>query len=386
MTGFAVGSKYGSAYIAEVTYGTTPNTPTTRSLRVTGDDLKLSKSTFLSNELRPDREITDFRHGNKQVAGTLNFELSKETGFEDWMLALLGAASWTPAVAYTATTIAFVSGTPDTLTDSANGFVTAGIQVGDTLTVSGDSVGGNNIAITVAAVTAGTITTTTTAIVDDAAGDTVTLTSTRKYAKVGTGVTSFSYERRFTDIAIYQIATGCRVNTMALNVQPGAVVTGSFGVLGKSLVTGTSSVCASPTSADTNSVMDSFSGTITEGGSAIAVVTGVSMNVNNNLQPAFVIGSASLSQVLEERCNTSGTIQLFLKDEVMLQKFENETITSLNLKISDGTNFYTVIIPRMKYGEASAPVSGFGGITISMPFQAYRDPTVGASLRIEKSS
>lgn len=382
----AVGSKYELSYVAEVDYGVAVVTPAMRKLRVTGDDLKLAKDSFLSNELRSDREITDFRHGNRQVTGSLNFELSKETGFEDLMLGLLGAASWTPAVVYTATTIAFVSGTPDTLTDSANGFVTAGIQVGDVLTITGDSVGGNNIAITVASVTAGTITTTTTAIVDDAAGDSVTLTSARKYAKVGTTIKSFQMERRFTDVSVYQLCDGLRVSSMSLSVQPNSIVTGSFGMLGQGLVTSDTSVDDTLTAADTNSVMDSFTGTIEENGSAIAVVTGIDFNVNNNLSPAFVVGDDENVGIFEERCNSSGTISVFLANKTLLQKFENETVTTLTLKISDGTNFYTFKFPRMKYGDAAAPVSGFGGIIVSMPFQAYRDPTVGASLRIEKST
>jgi len=383
----ATGSKYGLSYIAEVTYGVTPETPSMRSLRVTGDDLNLTKETFLSNELRPDREINDFRHGNRQTGGNLNFELASDTGFEDFFLALLGASSWSNAATITGTTIAFVNGTPDTITDSGNGFVTAGFQVGDVITVSG-VVGGtaNNTTFTLTGVAAGTLTVSGTTLIDDSAGDNVTITAARKFAKVGTATKSFSLERRFTDVGVYSLITGARVNTMSLNVQPNGIVTGTFGMLGKDMTTSTSSVDASPDSASTNSVFDSFTGTVLENGSSIAIVTALELNVNNNLEPAFVVGSAVNQQIFEQRCNVSGTLTVFLQDEVLLQKFKNESITSLKFTLTDGTNSYTFIIPRMKYGQANAPVSGFGGITVSLPFQAYRDPTVGSSLRIEKSS
>lgn len=378
----ATGSKYEASYIAEVDYGVTPNTPAMRKMRVTGDTLKLAKESFLSNELRSDREITDFRHGNRQVAGELNFELSKEAGLEDWMLALLGASAWT-AVSYTASTIAFVNGTPDTITDSANGFVTAGFEVGDVITVSDTA--SNNGTYTITNVAAGTLTVSGTGIADEAAGS-ATLTAARKYAKVGTAIKSFSYERRFTDVGVYTLMAGLRVNTMNLNVQPNSIITGSFGVLGKAGETTDTSIDATPDAADTNSVMDSFSGAIYEGGSLIGVVTSIEINVNNNLSPAFVVGDDELAAIFEERCNTSGTVVAFLQDETLMQKFEDETITSLKLKLSDGTNFYQIKLPRVKYGDAAAPVSGFGGVTVTMPFQAYRDPSEGASLRIEKSS
>ena len=55
-----------------------------------------------------------------------------------------------------ASTIAFVDSDPDTITDSGNGFVIAGFQVGDRITVTGST--SNNGTYTVAGVTAGTIT------------------------------------------------------------------------------------------------------------------------------------------------------------------------------------------------------------------------------------
>lgn len=383
----AVGSKYELSYVAESTYGTTPSTPTMLKTRITGDTLDLSKETFLSNELRSDREVTDFRHGNRQAGGALNFELSFDTTFEDFFLALLGASSWSNAATKTGTTIAFVNSNPDTITDSGNGFVTAGFEAGDVITVSGATNGGNNSTFTIATVVAGTITLTGAAsLTAESAGASVTITAARKFAKIGTAIKSFSAERRFTDAGVYSVVTGIRINTMSLSVQPNAIVTGSFGIFGKDFTSSTSTLDASPTEPGSNAPFDSFTGTIEENGSSIALVTGVELNVNNNLDPAFVVGSATVAQIFEQRCNVSGTLTMFLQDEVLLQKFKNETVSSLELKLSDGTNFYKFIVPRLKYGAASAPVSNFGGVTISMPFQAYRDPTVGASLRIEKSS
>ena len=59
---------------------------------------------------------------------------------------------------YTASTIAFVEGggNPDTITDSANGFLTAGFVVGMTITIT-DTVS-NNKDVTIAALAAGVIT------------------------------------------------------------------------------------------------------------------------------------------------------------------------------------------------------------------------------------
>lgn len=55
-------------------------------------------------------------------------------------------------------TIAFVDSNPDTITDSGNGFVTAGFDPGDKITITGATNAGNNSTFTVDDVDAGTLT------------------------------------------------------------------------------------------------------------------------------------------------------------------------------------------------------------------------------------
>ena len=74
----------------------------------------------------------------------------------------------------TASTIAFVDSNPDTITDSGNGFLTAGFKAEDTIIVSGSA--SNNINATIASVVAGTITLVASdALTVEAAGATVTI-------------------------------------------------------------------------------------------------------------------------------------------------------------------------------------------------------------------
>lgn len=75
----------------------------------------------------------------------------------------------------TATTIAFVNSNPDTITDSGNGFVTAGFKEGQTITVSGSA--SNNGTFTISSVAAGTITLISTdSLTNESAGASVTIT------------------------------------------------------------------------------------------------------------------------------------------------------------------------------------------------------------------
>lgn len=76
---------------------------------------------------------------------------------------------------YTASTIAFVDSNPDTITDSANGFITAGFLPGDTLEITGST--SNDGAYTIETIAPGTITLITSdTLVAETAGASVTIT------------------------------------------------------------------------------------------------------------------------------------------------------------------------------------------------------------------
>lgn len=86
------------------------------------------------------------------------------------------------------TTIAFVDGGGgnDSITDSGDGFLTAGFVVGNSITVSGST--SNNGTYVILAVTAGTIEIATASLTDESAGDTVTIVAEDELAS-GNGYT-----------------------------------------------------------------------------------------------------------------------------------------------------------------------------------------------------
>jgi hypothetical protein len=75
--------------VAEATHGTTPATPALRTFRNTGTTLALSKESFQSGEIDGSRVVRDFRHGNKQIGGDINFEVILGTDFDFYLQAAL---------------------------------------------------------------------------------------------------------------------------------------------------------------------------------------------------------------------------------------------------------------------------------------------------------
>lgn len=89
----ATGAQHEADYIAEVTFGTTPSTPAMTLIRHNSMSLGLSKESLQSDEIRSDRQIADFRHGNKAVGGDIGAELTYGEQ-DDFLEAALGG-TWT---------------------------------------------------------------------------------------------------------------------------------------------------------------------------------------------------------------------------------------------------------------------------------------------------
>jgi hypothetical protein len=300
------GSRHSFAFIAEVTYGTTPATPVMQNLRATGINIGMSKTSQESGEIRSDRQITSFKHGTRKVGGGFNFELSYGS-FDVLLQAVLG-----------------------------------GTWAADVL-------------------------------------------------KAGTLKRSFSIERYYGDILAADGAwhrfTGCMFDTLELSVPTEGKVTGSFGLIGKDMTIGTALITgATYTAVSTTDVMDSFTGTIQEGGSSIAIITEIKLSLKNGVAPKMAIGSQTTTEPSWGRSNVSGSITAYFENAALLNKFINETESSLSFVVNDAAgNNYTFLIPRIKYtGGTDINVSGEGPITLSLPFQAMRDTGQASNIVITR--
>lgn len=209
--------------------------------------------------------------------------------------------------------------------------------------------------------------------------------------KAGTVRRSFTIERFFGDILTvdkpYHRFTGVEFNTMSLAINANAMITGSFGVLGQNMSTGTAIVTgATYNPATTTSPLDSFTGTLQENGTPIAVITEIQLNVENGLEARFVVGSKQSIRPSIGRSNVSGQVTAYFENSTLLDKFINETESSIVFELPDGAgNLYTFTLPRIKYTGGQPDVDGEGPITLSMPFQALLDATTGTNIIIDRN-
>lgn len=301
---FANGAQHSLYYVAETTYGTTPSTPTLSPIPHTGTSLNVSKDAIESEKLRGDRQVEDFRHGNKTVGGDITCELEYEA-FDDFLQAAL-CGTWATDV-----------------------------------------------------------------------------------LKAGTTRRSFTIQRQFGDLATpeYHNYTGCEINTVSISVAPNAMITTTFGVVGKDLSLSTTQIASATLGSDVgNTPFDSFTGSISEGGTSIATVTSVEFTLENGIEPLFSVGSQTTNRPSIGRSRITGTLTTYFQSKTLYQKFLNETTSSITLTLTDlDGNSYEFDFSNVKYNSGQPDVSGEGTITVAMDFIALYDSTDDSQVVITRT-
>lgn len=212
--------------------------------------------------------------------------------------------------------------------------------------------------------------------------------STTKYLKVGTTPKFFSLEDAANDISQFRLFTGMSVSTLNVSIAPNQMVTGTFDLVGKTMTQAatTASTGGAPTASSTNAPFDSYSGTITDGGSGLAIVTSLDFSLTNSFAPTFVIGSDSAQQLEFGRAIVEGTMTVYYEDATLINKFLNETESSLSVTVDDptGASSYTFDFPRVKYNGAAVPVQNPASRLITIPFVSLYDTTEDTNLKLTR--
>lgn len=213
----------------------------------------------------------------------------------------------------------------------------------------------------------------------------------------GTTLHSFTIEKEFADINQFAVYRGCAVNTLSLTLANNAVVTGTLGILGAGAdpVAGTSVQDSEGTLTNTE-VFDSFSGTISEDETIIGIVTNLEFTIDNGLSANFsILGSHDNPEealfLSMDRFNVTGTLTAYFEDASLVNKFINETPSSLEFELEDNAGIGTpnklkFTFPSIKYTGHDLGVGDAGPKTIAMPFQALYDTATSTTLTIEKTA
>jgi hypothetical protein len=387
------------AYKKELTYGTAPAQASAQALRRVQSSIDLVKDTYQSNEIRTDLQMADFRHGVRRIQGKLSGELSPKTYADFFGFALkrdfAAVTGWTGA---TVTVGAPVSGVyPITATGVT--VLAGGLKVGHVIRFTAGTLAAANQSVNLLV----------TDITSETAFNVLPLngkTLTQEASKTGvsfsvTGKTtyvpltghtdnSFSLEHWYSDLAQSELFMGCKISRIGLQLPPTGIATIDMDVVGqRGSVALSAQYFTSPTAATTTGLLAAVNGKVLMGGSVLANVTGLSIDVAANFSGDPVVGATLVPFQFAGRVLVSGQMSVYFDSVTQRDAFVNETLTNLVAVLTadntDTADFISIALPAIKLG-GSGKNDGEVGLVQTIPFQALLNSTGGTGVKTEKTT
>jgi hypothetical protein len=204
---------------------------------------------------------------------------------------------------------------------------------------------------------------------------------TNQHLTIGTTPRFLRFEDAALDISQFRQFSGCLVNSATFNIAPNQTVQTTFDIVGRNMVQAQSTAGA-PSAPLGFEPFDSYNGLLLEGGIGtnddLCIVSALTFSINNDVSPAHVILCEDNKDVAAQMqfgmATVEGTLTIYYEDEDLIDKFLDETETSLSVTVDDptGSNGYTFYFPRIKYNGANVPVANPQSRLIEMPFVALQ--------------
>lgn len=382
MPTYAVGSKTGRAYVAETTFGTPPASPAMKALRSKfGTKFDLKRDTFNSKEVSSTRQIMALVYGNRSGSGSLPVEYSYAS-YDDLLEAVMGG-TWTGNVLkvgnvnrsftiedQTSEINVYEQNTGCVFNEFSIAVKPNAITEGSFSFMFKDQRGvQSNLGATTLAIAATTLTRSAGSFITDgfAIGDVVVVSGTGTVAgnqtpAVITGITA-------TVITCAGAGWTVLAATANLVVSLGSLVNSTGG---------------SAVAANTNVPFDSFTGTISEGGSVIAYVTGLDLKATAQAQANNVVFNATAQSITMGQVGVTGNLTLYFVNQALKAKFLAGTSTSLQFTLGNGSaQSYVFNMGTVKYTSNSRD-NVENTMTESVAFTATYDSGDASTLKITR--
>lgn len=361
-------------------------------LRRVTSTIKLAKDSYSSAEVLSHRQISDFRHGVKRATGGIvNGEFSPGT-YWDFLEAALRA---TDAAAVTGSQSDFTSVSAN---NSLSQFiftggnpVTKGFRVGSIIRFSNLLDSDNNTKNFLITAFGGVNNRTVTVY---PAPDTMTGDSNFSVAEIGRSVfmpasshvsRKFAIEHWFQDIDEARLFTEVRVDGFNLQLPATGLSTIDITGMGRDMEVytgGSAPFFTSPASETTTGLAAAVNGVLLVSGTRVGVVSGLNIQAALNAQSDAVVGQNYVPEIFLGRLNVTGQATIMLEDSTFINAFKNETELSLLAYLTSNNDnnspAFSVYLPRIKLGDADAPLQGEAGVIQTCPFQALKYATAGS--------
>lgn len=368
---------------AEADTATAPGASGGQILRRVSSTLDLTKDTYESAEIRSDRQVADFRHGMRRVAGAISGEVSPGTYFPLFEAAHRDTSTAGVSLDETDLTSCTADNATSKFTFAGGDPVALGLGVGMVIRFADLSEAANNaknFTILSFGGTSNREVTVTPAPTDMTADTAFTLTVPGKTTIVpasGHVRRLFAFEHYHDDLDIARLFTECRVHGYRLNLPATGMSTVEFPVMGRNmqvLTAGNSPYFTGPTAATTTGIAAAVNGVLLVGGTQVGVVTGVEINAEVAASMPAVVGQNFAPDIILGRFRLSGQVTALFESAALIENFLDEDEVGLLVRLdassAANTDALTIYLPRIKFGGGSAPALGEGEQVVTLPFTA----------------
>lgn len=354
-----------------------------QQLRRVSSSINFKKSTFKSNEIRPDRQVFDFRHGGKRVTGEVVGELSPLT-YQDFFTALFGS-TWIASISKDQTVFTNIAITSGVATVGASTWAAQGFRNGDIVQFTGLSVTANNGPNFALSNISGTTATLTPSPLDQTTDTSFTVaTKGRKTQAITSGFVSYKYafEHYYADVDLAHVYTECRIVSMKIGMPAEGIATINVGVMGRNRTrfnAAASPFFTAPTAPTTTGLLTSIGGQLLLAGVSQAVVTSAELTIDLSGSAQSAAFTPLVPEIYLGDIDVSGSLTLLFNDDAANALWDNETEFELLLMLAvsgvAGADYISFYMPRVKMTGGDMANAGKAGVPITFPFQALLKPT-----------
>lgn len=211
-------------------------------------------------------------------------------------------------------------------------------------------------------------------------------TFTTNVLKPGNTQTSYSVEEGFVDVGQYQVSTGVRFNTLSLKVSPDSLVIAELGFMaaGVSALTGTP-LDATPTAITAKNSFFHEGGTFNEGGSAVGLISNISLNITNNMAGNYALGNTSYRSMSDGKFEVTGEVTGYFESNVLYNKFRNSTNSSISFTLVAGAETLNFAINSAVYTGGDFNRGSDGPVTVTLQFSGVYNVSDAASIVVTRA-
>lgn len=364
--------------------------------RVTGM-VDLNKDTYTSNEIRSDLQRADFRHGVRRATAKISGEASPGS-YSDFMAGSL-KRDFTALAAITGLSITISGAGPTyyTVARATGSWLTSGLKVGMVIRLSAGTfnVANANKNLVIAGMTALNLAVYTlngSSLVPEGpiASSTVTAVGKSTWAPLTGHIEKyFSIEEWYPEVPFSGTGYDLRVSNMALDLPATGIATCGFDLMGVDVVDAATQRFTSPTALGTTGVCAAVNGLVISQGTAVAVITAMSMQVSSAYSGDPVVGSNNIPSLTPGRIIVNGSLSVKFIDTTFRNAFTAETEVDLAVVLSTNNtaaaDFIAFVLSRVKL-DSNARDDGEKEIIQTVSYEALLNSAGGAGAATEATT